>query len=166
MIINNEIFSEELRQKLEKRPMFDAYEAFKSLDKSDSGFISLNEFRDVLQENGVYASNTDLLSLVKRYDKNQDGKVSYSDFVQELTPKSPKKYWFIFSTLPKLFKRFDSGRAARCNYTLNFFEVMNAYLGAVWLEYKAFQLFILPFERKAMQFTDDEIKHMLYIHNF
>ena len=92
MIINNEIFSEELRQKLEKRPMFDAYEAFKSLDKSDSGFISLNEFRDVLQENGVYASNTDLLSLVKRYDKNQDGKVSYSDFVQELTPKSPKKY--------------------------------------------------------------------------
>lgn len=92
MIINNEIFSEELRQKLEKRPSFDAYEAFKTLDKYDSGFVSMNEFRDLLQSHGVYASNNDLLNLVKRYDKNQDGKVSYSDFVQELTPKSPRKY--------------------------------------------------------------------------
>jgi Ca2+-binding EF-hand superfamily protein len=90
-VINNEVYSEELRQKLSKRPLFDTYEAFKALDQNNNGFISINEFRDLLAEHGVFPTNKDLLNLMKRYDKNQDGKVTYSEFINELTPKSPQK---------------------------------------------------------------------------
>jgi Ca2+-binding EF-hand superfamily protein len=89
--VNNEVYSEEVRQKLAKRPLFDCYDAFKALDKDNNGYISINEFRDLLAEHGQFPANKDLLNLMKRYDKNHDGKVSYSEFVQELTPKSPQK---------------------------------------------------------------------------
>lgn len=87
----NENRVEELRQKLNKRPLFNIYEAFKTLDKKDHGYIDIEEFRTALVENGLYASTKEISNLVKRYDHNQDGKVSYYDFVQELTPKSPSK---------------------------------------------------------------------------
>lgn len=90
--IRNEGRNEEIRQKLNRRPLFNIYESFKALDKNDNGFIDINEFRDALIEHGLYASTKEISNIVKRYDHNNDGKVSYYDFVQELTPKSPKKY--------------------------------------------------------------------------
>lgn len=90
--IRNEVRNEEVRQKLNRRPLFNIYEAFKTLDKNDLGYIDINEFRDALIEHGLYASTKEISNIVKRYDHNNDGKVSYYDFVQELTPKSPKKY--------------------------------------------------------------------------
>jgi Ca2+-binding EF-hand superfamily protein len=91
-ILKNENASEDIRLRLNRRPLFSVYESFKALDKSDKGFVSLSEFKDMLIENGIYASYKDLDNLVHRYDKNQDGRVSYYDFVQEMTPKSPSKY--------------------------------------------------------------------------
>jgi len=93
MTLSNEILSEDLRQKIARRPFFNIYEAFKTLDKNDNGFIDISEFRELLVDHGVYASSKELMNLIKRYDKNQDGKVSYYDFVQELTPKSPTKIY-------------------------------------------------------------------------
>jgi Ca2+-binding EF-hand superfamily protein len=92
MTLSNEILSEDLRQKIARRPFFNIYEAFKTLDKNDKGYIDVSEFRELLVDHGVYASSKELMNLIQRYDKNQDGKVSYYDFVQELTPKSPTKY--------------------------------------------------------------------------
>jgi Ca2+-binding EF-hand superfamily protein len=42
-----------------------------------------------LNEHGIFVTNQDLVALISRYDKNQDGKVSYGEFLSELTPKSP-----------------------------------------------------------------------------
>jgi len=91
-ILRNENASEDIRLRLNRRPLFSVYESFKSLDKNDNGFVSLSEFKEMLVEHGIYASYKDLDNLIHRYDKNQDGKVSYYDFVQEMTPKSPSKY--------------------------------------------------------------------------
>lgn len=33
----------------------------------------------------------DVKTLLGKYDVNKDGRVSYSDFAQEMTPKSPVK---------------------------------------------------------------------------
>jgi len=93
MTIQNEVNSEALRQKLNRRPLFNIYEAFKALDKNDLGFFSIDEFKELLLDHGIYATSKDLLNLVQRYDKNQDGKVTYSEFVQEMTPKSPTKIY-------------------------------------------------------------------------
>jgi len=46
----------------------------------------------MLNDYGFFVSQTDLTGLINRYDKNQDGKVSYGEFLNEMTPKSPVKY--------------------------------------------------------------------------
>ncbi len=83
--------AEQLRQQLQNRPQFNVIDAFDALDKNDNGFIAPGEFRCMLEDYGVYVSNKDIQVLLSRYDKNNDGRVSYSEFCNEILPKSPKK---------------------------------------------------------------------------
>jgi Ca2+-binding EF-hand superfamily protein len=92
LFLEAEIVSERLRQNLENNKEFSLYDAFKAVDKDKNGFITLDEFETILADHGVAVTHKDLLSLMERYDKNRDGRVSYSEFVQEITPKSPKRY--------------------------------------------------------------------------
>ena len=62
-------------------------DVFRAVDKNNDGFISIDEFSDILRDFGVYANTSDLEGLVDRYDKNFKGMVSYSEFIQEVTPK-------------------------------------------------------------------------------
>lgn len=90
--LDSERVAESLRQRLNRNPSFNLYDAFKAVDKSNDGVITLDEFRSMLQDHGLYATTKDLESLMDRYDKDRDGRVSYSEFVQEVRPKSPSKY--------------------------------------------------------------------------
>jgi Ca2+-binding EF-hand superfamily protein len=90
--LDAERLAESLRQRLSRIPSFNLYDAFKAVDKSNDGVITLDEFRSILQDHGLYATTKDLESLMDRYDKDRDGRVSYSEFVQEVRPKSPSKY--------------------------------------------------------------------------
>ena len=92
LILNAESLSERLRQRLSKMPEFSLFQAFNSVDKDRNGYITINEFQDILNSHGILASSKDLQGLMQKYDKNRDGRVSYSEFVEEVTPKSPKKY--------------------------------------------------------------------------
>lgn len=84
-----EVEVEYIRQKLSRRPLFSLYDAFLAIDNLDNGFLNMNAFRDILQEYGVFISQNDLNTLIKRYDKNQDNRVTFPEFMNELTPKSP-----------------------------------------------------------------------------
>lgn len=90
--IENETIAESIRQKLDRRPRFNLYEAFRAVDKDQNGYITLDEFSAILTCHGFFASSKDLQSLMERYDRDRDGRVSYSEFVSEVTPKSPRKY--------------------------------------------------------------------------
>jgi len=90
-LVDSEIAAEDIRQKLADRPNFNVYDAFKFLDKNDSGKLTMDEFYDTLREAGNFVSSKDLEMLMERYDKNKDGKVSYSDFMNEIAPKSPTR---------------------------------------------------------------------------
>jgi len=92
-LIETEVRNEILRQKLDSRPLFNVYEAFKALDKNDNGSITIDEFKELLLDNGIYATYKELDNLLQKYDKNQDGRVTYSEFVKEITPKSPGKVY-------------------------------------------------------------------------
>lgn len=46
----------------------------------------------MLVRHGIEVGSEDLKLLMDRYDHNRDGSVSYSDFANEVTPKSPRKY--------------------------------------------------------------------------
>ena len=86
-----EVQSEALRNNLSKRPYFSVFEAFSLLDKNEQGFITFDEIKEILIDHGIFATAIDLKGLVLRYDKNLDGKITYAEFVSEISPKSPQK---------------------------------------------------------------------------
>mgnify|MGYP000940113490 FL=1 len=71
---------------MNRRPLFDIYNAFKALDRNENGYITLEEFKDVLRDHGIFFSLDEVMGLLKRFDKNRDGKVSYSEFASEMSP--------------------------------------------------------------------------------
>ena len=44
-----------------------------------------------MQNHGFTATEGEITWLIDRYDKNKDGRISYSEFIEEVTPKSPLK---------------------------------------------------------------------------
>lgn len=41
----------------------------------------------------MYITEKDVNALFGRIDRDKDGKLSFVEFMQELTPKTHKKYW-------------------------------------------------------------------------
>ena len=90
--IETENVAESLRHRLARRPSFSMHEAFQAVDKDRNGYITYDEFRLLLDQHGIFATVQDVESLLDRYDKNKDGRVSYSEFLDEVIPRSPKKF--------------------------------------------------------------------------
>jgi len=85
----SETSAESTRQRLSSNPYFNAYEAFNSLDQNDSGAISREEFKRLIQSRGFYVSEKEATEIVDKMDRNKDGRVSFAEFREEITPKSP-----------------------------------------------------------------------------
>ena len=77
-LIKSERSVEDVRAKLrlEGSTMRDAFEA---LDKQGKGHISQYDMSAIMDENYVTATKNELTSFMDRFDKNKDGKVSYSE---------------------------------------------------------------------------------------
>ena len=58
------------------------------LDKSAKGWITGAELIESISELGAYANRDDVYLFVRRYDKDSDGRLLYSDFCDAFTPKS------------------------------------------------------------------------------
>ena len=55
------------------------YEAFNSMDMNDSGSISRDEFRRMIQSRGFYVSEKEVEEIVEKMDRNKDGRVSFAE---------------------------------------------------------------------------------------
>jgi Ca2+-binding EF-hand superfamily protein len=71
--------SELLRQRLYQRPYFSIYEAFKTCDFHENGFVSADELRLLLETHGLFVSRDEVVALMQKYDKNNDGLISYNE---------------------------------------------------------------------------------------
>lgn len=91
MLIQNEAIIENIRQRLNQRPFFDVYDAFRALDRNESGYLTPEDFKDILLDHGIISSPQELLNLLNRFDRDGDGRVSYKDFQNEIIPNSPPK---------------------------------------------------------------------------
>ena len=81
--------AEALRQRLNSRPDFNAYEAFNSLDLNEDGRVSANEIRRMIESRGYWVGQKEVDQVVEKMDKNKDRTVSYSEFADEQRNKSP-----------------------------------------------------------------------------
>lgn len=58
-------------------------EIFHCMDNEEKGFLNGKNFTRILNQNGVFITDRELRSLMKRYDKDDDGKVYLEEFYEE-----------------------------------------------------------------------------------
>lgn len=79
-IIRAERAIENLRQQLTARPYFTIRGAFEHIDRDGDGFIRSCDLRDMLADNGFYATVRELAGLVHRLDQDKDNRISLAEF--------------------------------------------------------------------------------------
>jgi len=89
--LENESIVEALRQKLARDPRFDTHRVFDLLDRDQDGFITIYELREIMEKYDMFITDKDLQYLINRFDKDAKEKISYIEFIQEITPKSPQQ---------------------------------------------------------------------------
>jgi calcium-dependent protein kinase len=58
-------------------------EAFREFDKDNSGYITVDEFRNVLSESGeATMSEQEINEMIAKVDKNSDKKIKYPEFIE------------------------------------------------------------------------------------
>ena len=83
-IINCEV-SSELYRNMIKKFIFDMFDL---LDKTQSGVITLHDLGDFLAEFGLGDTTIrEVALLVRRFDLNKDGKISFDEFLNEMSPR-------------------------------------------------------------------------------
>ena len=51
--------------------------------------------KGTLEDHGVFSTRKDIDGLINEFDKNKDGRITYSEFMTQITPQSPVKYWWL-----------------------------------------------------------------------
>jgi len=77
---------ERVKIDLSLRTDFNLIDAFRVFDQDGKGWISPNEIKEGLQLFNVFAQPEDIAFFMKRYDKDDDGKLRYSEFCDAFLP--------------------------------------------------------------------------------
>lgn len=76
---NGESAAESIRQRMNRNPSLNPYDCFGALDLDDNGAITKDELRRMIESRGFYVSHKEVSDLVEKFDKNKDGRISYSE---------------------------------------------------------------------------------------
>lgn len=87
VILRCENYAEGIRKKISQEGSIDYYRTFDRIDSDQDGLISLIDLERLFETQGVNNNSGDLNRLVRRYTKSNSREITYSDFLQELTPK-------------------------------------------------------------------------------
>jgi Ca2+-binding EF-hand superfamily protein len=71
---------------LVQRHDFNLYDAFRIFDIDARGYITYSDIKMALNDIGVFPSVEDIELFIKRYDKNNDRKLRFSEFCDAFTP--------------------------------------------------------------------------------
>lgn len=88
VLIHTEKMTERLRHKLAGRPLFNLRSAFKYIDRDSNGAITHLDLRDSLVSHGFYATEKEIQLIMSKFDKFSDNKVTMTDFIDEMAPKT------------------------------------------------------------------------------
>ncbi len=79
-LINLEREVEFVKQDLALRPDFNLMDAFRLFDNRAKGIITVKEFENIFRAFDLYPEKSDLYLLIKRLDRDGDGKLKYGFF--------------------------------------------------------------------------------------
>lgn len=77
-----------LKSELEIRYDYSIYAAFRSIDRYNEGYVDSYNLGQFLKNNGHYASERELIAIIRRIDTDGDAKLSYSEFTEFLNANS------------------------------------------------------------------------------
>jgi Ca2+-binding EF-hand superfamily protein len=77
---------ERSKQDLALRFDFNLFEAFKLIDQANHSEVYRFELSDTLKRHGVYADRAEVELFYRKYDRNHDGKLRFSEFADSVTP--------------------------------------------------------------------------------
>jgi EF-hand domain pair len=86
--INLEKELEDAKGRLALQPDFNLMDAFQMLDRTARGYVTATELHDILADLGNYALRENVSLFHRRYDRNNDGRLLYSEFCDAFTPKA------------------------------------------------------------------------------
>eukprot|EP00826_Nyctotherus_ovalis_P045682 TRINITY_DN5079_c0_g6_i1.p1 TRINITY_DN5079_c0_g6~~TRINITY_DN5079_c0_g6_i1.p1 ORF type:complete len:453 (+),score=122.77 TRINITY_DN5079_c0_g6_i1:694-2052(+) len=88
-IIENEVKIERIRNDIgryaELKHLY-LENTFNDLDKAKKGFITIEELTKLMQRTGNYMTSKEAELIMKRYDKDCDGRISFAEFLHEVAP--------------------------------------------------------------------------------
>lgn len=67
---------------------FNTIDAFKLFDKDGNNYITIDEFQAVIDSMSIAASADKILLKIMRYDKDNDNRIDYQEFLRIITPKN------------------------------------------------------------------------------
>lgn len=89
MHFDHEREAEKLRVQIHQiTPLFDHYQCFQLVDTKADGQIDSQEIKELLIKQGIYVSEKEISALIDRYDRSKDGRITYTEFIEELQPKA------------------------------------------------------------------------------
>ena len=77
---------EEARTRLAEQPDFNLMDAFQMIDKFSKGWVTAPELVESLSELGSFPHKDDVFLFVRRYDRDCDGRLLYTDFCDAFKP--------------------------------------------------------------------------------
>ena len=86
-IILNEKDIEEAKMKLAECADFNLMDAFSMIDDKSLGWTSAPQIYKCLVTNGIFVHKDDVYQFTRRFDRDYDSKLLYSDFCEAMTPK-------------------------------------------------------------------------------
>ncbi len=69
-----------LKKDLQSRYDYSSYAAFRSLDKYNDGFVNTHSLASFLKSNGHFATDKEVLAIIRRIDTDGDAKLSFEEF--------------------------------------------------------------------------------------
>lgn len=86
-MVSAEKSNDNYRTILSTSPSTSAFDCFNMLKKDYCYGIYKDDIVNFMEENGKFMNSYEIESLIERLDKNQDGLISYNEFLAEVSPR-------------------------------------------------------------------------------
>ena len=116
--IDLDIQLDSIKKNLASKDDFNLVDAFKFFDSENKGWVNSLEFFNGLKNIGLKINTSDVMYFIKKYDRNESGRLKYSDFCDALIPLETSSAKILCKRQPK-----SVGDSYFCEETFNLYKL-------------------------------------------